>query len=562
MIMVGFLFMNCTKYPDPAPYFEDYGVDSSNHMQRKVLVISIDGAAGAEIKTIAPPNLLSLENTGKYTYNVSREDVVTDASSWVSLMTGVGYATHQIKDSSFLFIPDDIEGNEGGSIPFYQNVLNHIMPVKSDYKLAVISPWIGLTKYLSAAGINIAAANDKEVKDSALSVIDKNNSLGVMVLDFNGAELAGNAGDFLASDANYKNAILKIDDYVGQIVKALKERSNYDNEDWLIMVTSSHGGSVSNPKPGFLIASNSKLTKEEILKRGLSTVLFNYNNDSKPSIYATMDPKHEGKNVYDFEKDFTVSLDVQLSGKSGNYPAFFGNKMILDGNSTSGFSFFASPAGTVTLNITSGAKFQVGTSIVVVDGKWHNIALTVKKETNGNRVASMFVDGEFQGKGNLPAAANLNSINPLAIGWQPGVGASGNFIGTRPYGIMFFDEALDSSTIRQTQCLDDITSHPEYKHLMGYWPCDDATGGALHNSIFNYCHFYMHGGFQWTGMGQDVPCSLPVPSVEDASLLSLVVSNTDLVSNILYWLKIKVNADWDLQGQAWLSNFEREIYNQ
>ena len=556
----GMVFSNCTKYPDPPAYFEDYGADSSNHLQRKVLVISIDGATGSEVKAIAPPNVISLEDDGKYSYNVTREDVATDASSWVTLMTGVSYAKHEIKDSSFQFIPDDIEGNEGSSIPFYPNVLTHILPVKTDYQMAVITPWVGLAKYLKAADINIATATDEAVKDSSISVLKRSSALGVMIVDFNSAEIAGNANGFEASNPEYKSSILKIDGYIGEIIGALKQRSNYENEDWLIMVTTNHGGSSDNPKPGFIVVSNKNLKKEEIVKRGLSTV--NFKNNGSSSIYATMTPTNQGQTIYDFQKDFTASFDLQLSGKSGNYPVFFGNKMQLNGGVTNGFSLFVAVNGTVTFNTTSGSKFQVNTSTPLVDGKWHNVTLTIALQSNGTRVASMYIDGEFQGKGNLPANANLNSTDPLGFGWQPSAGGSNDFIGVRPYGLMIFDKALDSATIRKTQCLADFTQHPDYEHLTGYWPCDEATGGKIHNTIYNYCHFTLHGSFQWNGMGQDVPCSLPVPPLDEASQLSLVVSNSDLVSNMLYWLKIDINQDWGLEGQPWLNNFEREIYNQ
>src|SRR5690606_34507729 len=40
----------------------------------------------------------------------------------------------------------------------------------------------------------------------------------------------------------YLNAINTADGYLGEIMTALKEREDYDSEEWLVIVTSNHGG--------------------------------------------------------------------------------------------------------------------------------------------------------------------------------------------------------------------------------------------------------------------------------------------------------------------------------
>jgi hypothetical protein len=49
----------CKRYADPAPVFEEYGGDK-NLAERKVLIISIDGLSGSELKTIAPASIKKL----------------------------------------------------------------------------------------------------------------------------------------------------------------------------------------------------------------------------------------------------------------------------------------------------------------------------------------------------------------------------------------------------------------------------------------------------------------------------------------------------------------------
>lgn len=563
MIFLGILMAvaSCERYPDPKPVFEPYGKDSSSGQQRKVLMISIDGATGSEIQKIAPPNITALEKHGKYTYNVLTDVVATDASSWVSLLTGVGYGKHQITDSSFQYIPsDDISSEEHSAdpVPYFPTVFSYILQSKPDYKMAVITPWAGLANYARIVDYAEGTANDEAAKDSAVSILKRVNSLGVMTVDFNEAELAGNAGSFSSSDAGYKAAVLKADGYVGDIMKALQSRKNFSTENWLVIITTNHGGSATNPKPGFIVYSNPALQEEEVKKAGFSAV--SMQGSGSEATYATMDPVVNGTRVYDFQKDFTIQFDALFGNSSGAYPYFFGNKWQLNGSTFPGFSFLIDYYPTWTFNTTSGRKFQVGTNTQALgDGDWHTVAVTVKEETDGSRTVSAYTDGVLKGHGTLPSNANLNSDYPLTVGWMKASGGA-DYMQTTVHNIKLFDVALDTTGIKDNKCIKDITKSPEYSDLVGFWPCDEATGGVFFNAINSNAPFIVHGSPKWENMGNNVPCSVDPPAGDEANQLSIVTSTVDVSANMLYWLKIKASADWNMDGQPWLNNFEKEIF--
>jgi hypothetical protein len=92
----------CKRYVEPPPYFEESG-DTTRPAARKVLIIGIDGAVGSEYKIIQPPVLMSLKAHSKFTWDAVSDEVTTDAASWKTLMTGISYSRHQIRDSSFIY---------------------------------------------------------------------------------------------------------------------------------------------------------------------------------------------------------------------------------------------------------------------------------------------------------------------------------------------------------------------------------------------------------------------------------------------------------------------------
>lgn len=552
------IMSSCKKYPDPPPTFEEYGKDTSAKKQRKVLVISMDGVSGEALEKIAPPNIQQLTAQGKYSYSVLPSLISTDASTWVTLLTGVGVTKHLIIDSSFTVNLGDF--NEDVNIPYYPTLFTFILPSKPQYDMAMVTPWDNLAHYTRILNQSLAVANDGAVKDSSIAVLQSSLSLGLMFVNFNGAELAGYASGFSATNPAYKTAVLKIDQYIGDVLTALKSRKNYDKEDWLIIVTTNHGGSAFDPQPGFMICSNEKLTKEEVKKAGFNAVAFT--GAGEGGGFATMNPVIGGNRVYDFQKDFTIQFDALFgANKSGSYPYFFGNKWQLNGSTHPGFSLLIDYNPTYTLNITSGSKFQVKSNTdILFDSKWHTIGITVKENADGSRTASVYLDGKFKSKGNLPSGANLNSAYPLTIGWMPKSG-SGNYVETNVHNIKLFDIALDSNAMKANKCVSDYTKLTNFNDLVGFWACDEATGGVFLNSVNSLCPFILNGTFNWKNLGTTVPCSVTPPTEAEANALSIVPTNADVAANILYWLNIEVKSDWNIDGQPWLKNFEDEIYD-
>ncbi|WP_460432214.1 LamG-like jellyroll fold domain-containing protein [Arachidicoccus ginsenosidivorans] len=552
MMVMTLLGSACKKYADPPPYFEEYGEDSVT-TQRKVLIISIDGLSGAQLEKANLPNLQKLTETAKYSYAQLKNVNSTDAASWTTLLTGVGFGKHQIYDSTFQYVPSgDISEGEDESTPYVPNVINYIQQTKPGYKTALITPWQNLAKYVAVADYPYAVNNDASVKDSAVALM-RLNTLGVMFLDFNSAELAGNAGKYDISDAGYKGALDKIDGYIGEVVTALKARANYNAEDWLIMITSPRGGSVNEPEPGFVIASNDKLKKEELQKHGFNTVHFSGTGTAGVLAYV---PDDNGLYNFGADQDFSFQLQVSVASNA-SYPGFFGKTDGLSGSSLTGWFLMQEGdhynvefGGT---NNGGSGKNQISVPTPIVGGKWHTITVSVKME-GGKRTAYCYTDGVFIVSKDITGNKNINAKAPLSMGYDGSSGSATNF---HAADIEIFNVALDATTIADNINLKDITKHPYYNNLIGYWPINEGGGGLINNQAPVGYDMMLGGSFVWDGLGADVPVSMTADPSEG---ISVVPVTEDVVANMFYWLKVEPESSWGLQGQNWLVKFEREIY--
>ncbi|TKC09941.1 DUF4983 domain-containing protein [Pedobacter polaris] len=540
--LIAIIYSSCKKYDNPPPVFEEPITRST--IQRRVMVISIDGLTGSELRTIAPPAIQGLRKTSKYTYDVLRGSVANDVASWASMVNGVSYTKHQIKNDDFLPTPKENSHEAPGA---YRNAFDYILQYKS-LKTVIVTPWANLRNYLRIADIAPIVSTDAAVKDSVVNILNTQTQLGAIVVNFRDVQAAGDNGGFVATNPNYKNAVIKADEYVGNIVTAIKARKSYANEDWLIIVTTNHGGSNLDPKPGFLIAYNKNLKEEEAKKSGFNSVNF-----TSESINATV-PNDNG--LYDFgaDKDFTVQMDTKFNVAS-YYPQFLGKSTPLDASFT---GWFWMQEGGNQWNLEFGGvknggagKQQLGIPVNLTSG-WHTLTMTVKYVNATTRTASAYVDGVFKNSYNVSNVKNINTNELLRIG------ARGNSSDFYAANLEIFNVALDAATILANKDLKDITKHPNYNNLIGYWPLDEGTEGVFGNKAPGAGYnMLIAGNFKWNSLGTDVPATVTADT--NASGKSIVLTPTAVGATMLYWLNINILPEFGIDGNPFLNQFEIEF---
>src|SRR5271163_4911257 len=92
------------------------------------------------------------------------------------------------------------------------------------------------------ADVNRKHKTDAEVARDAVEVLAQ-PALDVLFVHFDDVDGAGHGKGFHPIVPEYLKAIAKTDEYVGALLKALRQRPTFASEDWLILVSTDHGGS-------------------------------------------------------------------------------------------------------------------------------------------------------------------------------------------------------------------------------------------------------------------------------------------------------------------------------
>ncbi len=561
LLGIWIVIQGCKKYYDPPPYFEE-DTDTVKLTQRKLLFIGIDGASGSAYKKIKPPVLMEMAKKSKYSWVAVSDEVSTDAASWKTILSGVSFSRHRIKDSSLVYT-QEVGGAEHSAIPNYPTFLTYLLgSSRSDVRISAAGSWKNLVeKLIPEAEDRIVAADDAAVKDAAIDLVKKPVS-DVVFVQFNGVAKAGLQYGFDADEAGYADAVKKVDGYIGQIMEALKSRPEYNkSEEWLVIITGTHGGEghsyggsseEETTVPTFYYNENFKQT--EFVTEGLFTGV-QIHGSGDAAIKAKL--LNDGGLYNPGRGEQTVQLKVK--GTSGSYPHFM-SKME-KWPSLPGWSMFTAGANwamSIRSNNSGEVRAQTN-SKPAFDGTWHTITFTIADSAGGKKFLNRFSDGIVNEERDITSIYNNNgSVEtnfPLTLGWgaDPGFGATDFTVAD----IMIFDKALTKDEILNNVCLVDITKHPQYDHLIGYWPANDGFGGRFKNRAPGRdVDFILSGSFQWNKVN-DLPCTHP--GVTEPGKSSLLVKAVDFSTIFFYWLRVDTKDSWNLEGTNWLNQFEIEF---
>lgn len=538
----------CKKYPNPPTFNEE--LDNTVVPSRRVIVISIDGVTGSELKTIAPPTISALLPTSKYSFTTFKSAVATDAATWTSMVTGVPYTKHLVSADDFQPTTDPNSG-EHDAVPLRRNVLDYIMSGIGT-KTAFISPWANLRNYVKVADYRPIVNTDLAAKDSTIALLSKYEGIGATIVNFREAEAAGANGGYVASNVAYKDAILKADGYIDEIIKAIKARKTFSKEEWLFIITSNHGGSSDNPTNGFLVINNPDLKSFELKKVGFNTPRYN-----STSIGAKVSSDN---GLYDSGAtgSFTVQMQTKFNNTTTYYPIFLSKSSVIAGTVQTGWAWFqqdGSRWGTSFGGSANGSgvgrQQVIGGSIA--DGKWHTLTMTVKYVNATTRTVSTYTDGVLNNTGNITTHKSLSTLEPLTIGYKTFAGGSLDYYGVN---LQYFDVALDQSVIQSNLDLKDITKHPNYSALKGFWKMDEGAEGSFQNLAPVGYNMNLYGAYAWTPLGSDAPSQ---STFEGTTGYSLAPAAADIGALMMYWTKTKIDPVFDITGKPFLKDFEVEF---
>ena len=113
---------------------------------------------------------------------------------------------------------------------------------------------------------------DSKVADKAVALLE-NENIHAMMVYFGAVDETGHRHGFHPSVSEYMSAIETVDQKVNRVIKAMQSRSEFEDENWLIVVSTDHGGRGTGHGGGhdvpeinttFLIVSGSAAKKGSI----------------------------------------------------------------------------------------------------------------------------------------------------------------------------------------------------------------------------------------------------------------------------------------------------------
>ena len=216
---------------------------------RKVLYIGIDGTRFDAIEKADSPNLDLLMKTGIYSDRCVilseryRKNDTISGPGWSSILCGVWADKHGVHDNTFA----------GATYAEFPHLFARLKEVRPDARTVSLVTWEPIHKLIvSQADVSI----NYEQKDHAVADYDRYDTQAtaeavkqlseanadILFLYIGQVDVAGHAHGFHPTVPEYIAAIERGDKLVGQALAAVKSRKTYADEDWLVIITSDHGG--------------------------------------------------------------------------------------------------------------------------------------------------------------------------------------------------------------------------------------------------------------------------------------------------------------------------------
>ncbi len=214
--------------------------------RKKVLLIGIDGCRPDALQAANAPSLQGLAKQGAmFTQTQTGADTVS-APGWSSMLTGVWADKHGVHDNG-------LEQFKKANYDEYPHFFARVRESLPDAYLASIVHWQPIQSIVRRhANFSGAPGKDERVEESACRMLREKDPT-VLFLHFDDVDSAGHAKGFHPSVAEYVAAIEKVDGHVGNVLSALRHRTTFANEDWLILVSTDHGGQGTGHGGGAMI---------------------------------------------------------------------------------------------------------------------------------------------------------------------------------------------------------------------------------------------------------------------------------------------------------------------
>ena len=210
---------------------------SCRHIQPHVLMVLLDGWRPDVIAAAHTPTIDMMMQDSAYSMKARTEDTTISGSGHSSFLTGVHRDKHNVHGNSF----GDANYQE---YPYWFNLLKSERP---EMHTAAYHNWLPMADAaldFSACGycvdMYVTGSDNSIATQLATDLANKQMDAVTIVID--APDAAGHGYGFHPSIPQYVAAMNQSDAWLGMIMDAIFARTNYAEEDWMVIISSDHAG--------------------------------------------------------------------------------------------------------------------------------------------------------------------------------------------------------------------------------------------------------------------------------------------------------------------------------
>lgn len=506
--------------------------------ESRVLIIGIDGTRSDCLEAAETPAIDALIAQGIYSSDALNNDITYSGPGWSAMLCGVWSDSHGVTNNNFT-------GSNFDGFPSFMKRLESDNPELNTHS---ICHWAPINDYVLGEDVDDAlnAPTDAAVRDAAVAILETGNP-HALFLHFDDVDINGHSFGFNPAVSQYINAIEITDGYVADVISSLTNRPNYVEENWLILLSTdhggigvNHGGTTIEEETIFFIASGANVATEVIVKDTLDILSPPVNciapgaaelrfEDSGDAVFVANAPELQ----LGSEQDFT--LEVRIRTESTPDVAIIGNKD-WDSGLNPGFVFsFEYPGGPAwKVNIGDGnERADANGDGGISDDQWHTLSCSFDRDG----MMRLYTDGVFSNEEDI---SGIGSID-VGSGWFFGSDILGEYSYSGAIAeVRFWHGALSDEAIANWHCSSLNSAHPNWESLQGHWQLTEGEGLEVSNSASDGVTGILQGA-EWQ---------------QPESLITFDYSNTprivDIAVTAMHHMCLEIDPDWNLDGISWV----------
>ncbi len=223
--------------------------------EKKAIIIGYDGCRADALNLVEKENSgitkmlddgasLNLSYCGGVNYPQTNTQATSTGPGWCAVLTGqwgdvTGITANSITKSMEYktFLTEFTENGTLNGASFITRWKGHFVNDDSTYKLE--------KEYCEEQGLNVDynyCKNNEKCELAVISEIEKADCNDFLFVVYEGTDSAGHNTGFSINNPIYRNGFEECESMAYNTISAIENRETYATEDWLIIITSDHGG--------------------------------------------------------------------------------------------------------------------------------------------------------------------------------------------------------------------------------------------------------------------------------------------------------------------------------